>query len=243
MEKHMIEAKKLSLKYTLVKKTDLKRGIMGILKGHSQKKDFEALKEISFNVDHGKKVGLIGSNGSGKSTLLRMLAGTMAPDGGELKIDTESVSLMALGVGFENELSGRENIYINGLLLGYSKAQIDEKLKEIIEFSDLGEFIENPIKSYSSGMKSKLSFAIASHIEPELLLIDEIFSVGDAKFRKKSEAKIMELIHDERTVVMVSHNLGILERLCDEVIWLEKGKIKMQGEAKKVLSSYREENK
>ncbi|GLI56781.1 teichoic acid ABC transporter ATP-binding protein [Propionigenium maris DSM 9537] len=243
MDKNIIEARNLTLEYTLIKRTDLKRGIMGALKKHSEKKKFKALNDVSFEIKHGKKIGLIGSNGSGKSTLLRMLAGTMAQDSGELKIDTESVSLMALGVGFEGELSGRENIYINGLLLGYSKAQIDEKLEEIIEFSELEGFIENPIKTYSSGMKSKLSFAIAAHIEPELLLIDEIFSVGDAKFRKKSEAKIMSLIHDERTVVMVSHNMGILERLCDEVIWLEKGKIKMQGEAKKVLEEYKLENK
>lgn len=240
--RNMIEANKLSLEYILVKRTDLKRGIMGMLKKHSEKKKFRALDEISFTIEHGKKVGLIGSNGSGKSTLLRMIAGTMAPDSGELKIDTKSVSLMALGVGFENELSGRENIYINGLLLGYSKAQIEEKLEEIIEFSELGDFVENPIKTYSSGMKSKLSFAIAAHIEPELLLIDEIFSVGDAKFRKKSEAKIMELINDERTVVMVSHNLGIVERLCDEVIWLEKGRIKMQGEKIEVLKEYKRIN-
>jgi len=216
--------------------------VINILKKHSEKKQFKALNSVTFKVEHGKKIGLIGSNGSGKSTLLRMLAGTMAPDGGELKIDTDSVSLMALGVGFENELSGRENIYINGLLLGYSKVQIDKKLEEIIEFSELGDFIENPIKTYSSGMKSKLSFAIAAHIEPELLLIDEIFSVGDAKFRKKSEAKIMELIHDERTVVMVSHNLGIIERICDEVIWLEKGEIKMQGETREVIKQYKKSN-
>ncbi len=243
MDKNIIEAKKLTLEYTLVKKTDIKRGLMSFFNKHSEKKKFRALDNVSFDIKHGKKIGLIGSNGSGKSTLLRMLAGTMSPDGGELKIDTESVSLMALGVGFENELSGRENIYINGLLLGYSKIQIDEKLEEIIEFAELGDFIENPIKTYSSGMKSKLSFAIAANIEPELLLIDEIFSVGDARFRKKSEAKIMELIHDDRTVVMVSHNLGILERLCDEVIWLEKGEIKMQGEAKEILKEYNQFNK
>jgi ABC-type polysaccharide/polyol phosphate transport system ATPase subunit len=239
---NIIEGKNLQLEYDLIKKTDLKRGIFGFLKKHSEKKKFKALNNISFEIEHGKKIGLIGSNGSGKSTLLRMLAGTMSPDSGELNIDTESVSLMALGVGFENELSGVENIYINGLLLGYSKLQIDEKLEEIIKFSELEEFIENPVKSYSSGMKSKLSFSIAAYIEPKLLLIDEIFSVGDAKFRKKSEAKILELIYDNRTVVMVSHNLGIIERVCDEVIWLEKGEIKMQGESKKILDCYKKMN-
>lgn len=243
MVRNIIEAKNITLEYTLIKKTDLKRGIMRFFNKHSEKKKFKALNNISFNIKYGKKIGLVGSNGSGKSTLLRMLAGTMAPDNGELKIDTESVSLMALGVGFENELSGRENIYINGLLLGFTKNEIDERMNKIIEFSELGDFIENPIKTYSSGMKSKLSFSIAAHIEPELLLIDEIFSVGDSKFRKKSEAKIMDLIHDDRTVVMVSHNLGIIERICDEVIWLEKGKIKMQGKTIGVLKKYKEENK
>lgn len=239
MERNIIEAKNITLEYTLVKKTDLKRGLIGFFKKHSEKKKFKALNNVSFDIKYGKKIGLVGSNGSGKSTLLRMLAGTMAPDGGELKIDTESVSLMALGVGFENELSGRENIYINGLLLGFTKKEIDERMNKIIEFSELGDFIENPIKTYSSGMKSKLSFSIAAHIEPELLLIDEIFSVGDSKFRKKSEAKIMDLIHDDRTVVMVSHNLGIIERICDEVIWLEKGEIKMRGTTSKVLGAYK----
>ena len=239
---NIIKVKNLTLEYTLVKKTDIKRGLKNIFNKHSEKKKFKAINNISFEIEHGKKIGLIGSNGSGKSTLLRMLAGTMAPDSGELTIDTKSVSLMALGVGFENELSGRENIYISGLLLGLSKKEIDERLEEIIGFAELGEFIENPIKTYSSGMKSKLSFAIAANVEPELLLIDEIFSVGDAKFRKKSEAKIMSLIHDERTVVMVSHNLGILERLCDEIIWLEKGEIKMHGESKKILEEYKKVN-
>lgn len=240
--KAIITAKNLTLEYELIKKTDVKRGFLNLFSKHSERKSFLALDQVSFEVLRGKKIGLIGSNGSGKSTLLRMLAGTMSPDSGSLDIGTDSVSLMALGVGFENELSGRENIYINGLLLGYTRKEIDEKLETIISFSELGEFIDNPIKSYSSGMKSKLSFSIAAHIEPELLLIDEIFSVGDVRFKKKSEAKILELINDNRTVIMVSHSLGVIERICDEVIWLEKGKVIAMGMTKQILADYKENN-
>lgn len=239
MAHHIIEVRNLHLKYRFIKSLTFKDWIGNTFyRSQSKIKVIDALTDVTFNIEKGKTIGIIGENGAGKSTLLRVLARVYAPDSGQVKINTDSISLLSLAAGFKSELSGYENIYLNGLLLGLSKEQLDQKLDEIISFSELGDFIENPVRTYSSGMKSKLAFSIACHVDPELLLIDEVFSVGDARFRKKSSAKITELINSERTVVMVSHSEELIKQLCDEVIWLDKGKLIAHGTTNEILKDY-----
>lgn len=200
---------------------------------------FEAVKGISFELEEGKILGIIGKNGSGKSTLLRAIAGIFSPDKGSINLHKNSVSLLSIGVGFNKKLTGYENIYLSGMLLGFSEKQIKEKEKEIIDFADIGEFIYKPVKTYSSGMYSKLAFAITAILETDIMLIDEVLSVGDVQFKKKSYNKMKELISDDkRTVIIVSHNSSTLNELCDEVLWIDNGKKVMQGETKEVLKEY-----
>ena len=200
---------------------------------------FEALHGVSFTIDQGEIVGLVGRNGSGKSTLLRVLAGIFEPDRGVVDLHSHTVSLLALGVGFQTQLSGRENIYLSGLLLGFSKQEIDAQIQEIIDFSELGKFIEKPVRTYSSGMQSKLGFAITAILKTDIILVDEVLSVGDAHFKKKSFAKMQELISEKaRTVVIVSHNSATIRSTCERVIWLHDGDIKMMGETSLVMDLY-----
>jgi len=243
LSEYIVEIKDLNLKYKFIKSRELKTSFFPFLKGKrdtGRYKEVHALKDINLNIEKGKKVGIIGANGAGKSTLLRTIAQVFEPDSGTIKVNTDSVSLLALGVGFQNELSGYENIYLNGVLLGFTKKTLDEKIDEIIEFSELGDFIEAPVKSYSSGMKSRLAFSIVASLEPELLLVDELFSVGDAAFQEKSEKKMAELITHNRTVVMVSHTLKHIERFCDVVVWMHKGEIKDIGSPKEMIEAYRQ---
>ncbi|MBD1383008.1 ABC transporter ATP-binding protein [Metabacillus arenae] len=243
MGKYIIEAEDINLKYTFIQSLNFRNSMFSNFKKQNKEKrgkTVHALKDLNFKIEHGKTVGLIGGNGAGKSTLLRMFAKVYEPDSGSLTINTDSVSLLALGAGFQNDLPGIDNIFLNGILLGLTKAQVEEKIDEIIEFAELGEFIDAPLRTYSSGMRTKLAFSIASHIEPELLLIDEVFSVGDARFKKKSDKKIRSLINNKRTVIMVSHSLGVIEDLCDQVIWLDKGVIMEIGETKEIIKKYNE---
>lgn len=191
---------------------------------NKKNKWFEALKGVSFKVNKGEIYGIIGRNGSGKTTLLRTIAGIFAPNIGEVVVDKNKISLLSLGLGFNNDLSGRKNIYLTGLLTGFDFKYIAEKEEEIIDFSELNEFIDMPVKNYSSGMYSKLAFAIASVLNTDILLIDEVFSVGDEYFKKKSYKKMMELISDkEKTVIMVSHSVERLVHICNKIIWLDNG--------------------
>lgn len=234
-----IEVKDLKVRYRKIKRHSLSKAFKQL--GKSRANYFEALKGVSFNIDKGSIVGLIGSNGSGKSTLLTAIAGIFSPDEGSIDLKGNSVSLLSIGVGFQKELSGRENIILSGMLLGFTKKQIEEKTEEIIDFAELGDFIDMPVKSYSSGMYSKLAFSITAILETDIMLIDEILSVGDAKFRKKSYAKMQELIAEaHRTVIIVSHSMATLANLCDSVIWLEKGEIRMIGKTKEVIAAYTE---
>ena len=202
---------------------------------------YEALKGISFEVKKGEIMGIVGKNGSGKSTLLRAIAGIFSADSGSIELETDSVSLLSIGVGFQKKLSGRENIILSGMLLGFSEQEVRDKMDEIIEFANLGKFIDMPVKTYSSGMYSKLAFSITAVLETDIMLIDEVLSVGDAKFKKKSYKKMQELIMDEnRTVVIVSHSTETLEKLCTSLLWLHEGEIKMQGDTKTVLDAYNE---
>ncbi|MCR5271620.1 MAG: ATP-binding cassette domain-containing protein [Lachnospiraceae bacterium] len=205
----------------------------------SKLETFEAVKGISFKVKKGQILGIIGKNGSGKSTTLKAIGGIFAPDEGSIDLHGNSVSLLSIGVGFQKKLTGRENIFLSGILLGYSEKQIKEKLNDIIEFSELGKFIDKPVKTYSSGMYSKLAFSITAMLETDIMLIDEVLSVGDAKFKKKSYKKMKELIADDnRTVLIVSHNMDTIQKLCDSVLWLHEGEMKMIGKTEDVLPVY-----
>ena len=205
---------------------------------------YKALTDVSFTIERGESYGIVGSNGAGKSTLLRVLSGVMSPSSGNVIRNYNTINLLALGVGFSKDLTGIDNVYLNGMLLGFSKKQIALILDDIVEYSELGDFIHRPMKTYSSGMTSRLGFSIAINLRPEVLLIDEVLSVGDAKFREKSYASILSLIQDENTtVVIVSHALGELEAICDKVIWLDKGHIVAQGNASEVLNLYARFNK
>ncbi|WP_347559410.1 ABC transporter ATP-binding protein [Clostridium sp. AM43-3BH] len=209
---------------------------------HRNKVDeFQAIRNVSFNVPKGNILGIVGKNGSGKSTMLNAIAGIFAPDSGTIDLKGNSVSLLSIGVGFQRELTGRENIILSGMLLGFSEKAVRERMEEIIEFSELGKFIDAPVRTYSSGMYSKLAFSITAILETDIMLIDEVLSVGDARFKKKSYNKMKQLISDEnRTVVMVSHDTKTLDGLCDEILWLHDGEIKMYGNTKEVLEKYEE---
>lgn len=234
-----IEVKDLKITYKCVKSLSMRKSLFHLRK--SKLEVYEALRGISFEVKKGEIMGIVGKNGSGKSTLLRAIAGIFSADSGSIELESDSVSLLSIGVGFQKKLSGRENIILSGMLLGFSEQEVRDKIDEIIEFANLGKFIDMPVKTYSSGMYSKLAFSITAVLETDIMLIDEVLSVGDAKFKKKSYKKMQELIMDEnRTVVIVSHSTETLEKLCTSLLWLHEGEIKMQGDTKTVLDAYNE---
>ena len=237
MEEYAVEVNDLHVGYRITKRLSIKN----LMKGREKPKTFEALKGVSFSVKKGAIVGVIGKNGSGKSTLLRTMAGIFAPDMGTIDLKGQTVSLLSIGVGFQDEMSGRENIILSGMLLGFSEQEMRERMDSIIEFAELGEFIDMPVRTYSSGMHSKLAFSITASLETDLILIDEVLSVGDAKFKKKSYRKMKELISNkDRTVMIVSHSLGSVQKLCDSLLWLNDGQVMMQGDAKEVIKHYME---
>lgn len=211
------------------------------LKGRGSGKIFKAVKGVSFEIPKGQILGICGKNGSGKSTTLRAISGIFSPDKGSINLHGNSISLLSIGVGFQKKLTGYENIFLSGLLLGFSYKQIKEKIDEIIEFSELGDFIYKPVRNYSSGMHSKLAFSITAILETDIMLIDEVLSVGDIHFKQKSYNKMKELISDDkRTVVIVSHSSKTLIDLCDRVIWLHDGEIKKDGKPTEVMKEYEE---
>ena len=231
-----VTVKDLYINYRGLKKTSI-RASWNKLK--SKVEIFEALKGVSFELEEGKILGIIGKNGSGKSTMLRAIAGIFSPDKGTIDLHGNTISLLSIGVGFNKKLTGRENIYLSGMLLGFSESEIKAKEKEIIDFADIGDFIDKSVKTYSSGMYSKLAFAITAILETDIILIDEVLSVGDAKFKEKSYNKMKELISDEkRTVIIVSHSLGTIKELWDEVLWLDDGKILEIGNPKEIVDKY-----
>lgn len=210
-----------------------------LLRGRRAKyEEFWALKDVSFEVAHGATLGIIGSNGSGKTTMLKCLTGIYTPEKGAIKVDGKLAALLELGAGFHPELTGAENIFLNGSILGMSKRDVQNKFASIVEFAGLEKFIDTPVKNFSSGMVVRLGFSIASHVEPEILLIDEILSVGDQDFQRKSSEKIEEFRREGRTIVVVSHSLGLVQQLCKEVIWLDKGQIRQSGPAAEVIAAY-----
>lgn len=199
-----------------------------------------AVKNLSFSLEKGEILGIVGRNGSGKSTLLRAISGIFIPDHGYVDLKGNSVSLLSIGVGFTPEISGRENIFLSGMLLGFSEREIKEKLDDIIAFSELGNFIDYPVRTYSSGMYSKLAFSITAFLKTDIVLVDEVLSVGDVRFKNKSYSKMQELINDQnRTVIIVSHSLSSLKNLCSKILWIDNGELKLLGDAKSVLKSYK----
>ncbi len=245
MGEPVIEVQNVSMKFNLSKeKVDsLKEYAIKFLKRELKYNEFWALQDVSFTLEKGDRLGILGLNGAGKSTLLKVIAGVFKPSAGSVMKKGVLAPLIELGAGFDPQYTGRENIYLYGAVLGYSRKFIDAKLQEIIDFSELEEFIDVPLKNYSSGMRARLGFAIATIVEPDILILDEILSVGDAKFRKKSEAKLMSLLERGVTVLFVSHNLEQVRRICNKALILEKGHIVQYGEAEEVIRIYEDMTK
>ncbi len=216
----------------------IKEFITRALRGKIQYKDFTALDHVSFQVGKGETLGLIGRNGAGKSTLLKVVSGILKPSEGSVKCGGNVVPMLELGSGFDMDLTGRENIFLNGAILGYDEDFLWDKYDDIVAFSELGDFINEPVRNYSSGMMARLAFSIASLVEPEILIVDEILSVGDESFQKKSRARMMELMGRGTTVLFVSHSLPQIREMCDRVLWLENGRVRMLDKTEIVCDAY-----
>lgn len=237
MCEYAIEVENLCISYRGLKSYSIKQNLLHGKRSRAE--EFQAVKNVSFRVEKGEIVGLIGKNGSGKSTMLRAIAGIFSPNSGTINLHGHSVSLLSIGVGFQKELSGRDNILLSGMLLGFSEEQIREHMDEIIQFSELGKFIDAPVRTYSSGMHSKLAFSITAVLETDIILIDEVLSVGDSRFKKKSYAKMKELISDtNRTVMIVSHETKTIRDLCSKVLWINDGEMVQFGDTETVLEAY-----
>lgn len=240
MGKPAVEVKDVSILFNLNKEKvdNLKEYFVKFVTHKLMFTEFWALRDISFTVEKGERLGILGFNGAGKSTLLKTIAGVLKPTKGSVKVHGVIAPLLELGAGFDSNYSGKENIFLYGATMGYSRKYIQEKYDEIVEFSELKDFIDVPIKNYSSGMKARLGFAIATAVEPEVLILDEVLSVGDAKFRRKSEAKVTSMFDKGVTVLFVSHSTEQVRRLCDKAIILEKGKIIAQGDVNEICDLY-----
>ena len=237
----MIDVKHVSMRFRMAndKINSLKEYAVAFLEHRLKYEEFQVLDDISFHVNKGEVVGIIGRNGAGKSTLLKIIAGVLKPTEGEVTVRGNIVPMLELGSGFDFELTGRENIFLNGAILGYSKEFLESKYDEILEFSELGHFIDMPIRNYSSGMMTRLAFSVATVVQPEILIVDEILSVGDEGFQNKSKARMMELMSGGTTVLFVSHNLDQIREMCNRVVWLDGGTVRMAGETKEVCDAYK----
>ena len=236
----MIDVNNVSVRYMMgdFKDIGLKEYLIKKAKGQITVKEFWALRDVSFHVEQGIMLGIVGSNGSGKSTILKVLAGIMPPTKGRIKTNGSIAALLELGAGFDGDLTVKENVYLRGALLGYSRDFVDEEYDKIIEFSELKEFEDVMYKKLSSGMRSKLAFSIASRVNPDILVLDEVLSVGDMAFRKKSEDRMRELMGGGTTTILVSHSLGQIRNMCDQVVWLEKGEMRGIGDTKTMCDMY-----
>lgn len=240
MAEEMVVVDDVSIKFILDqnKVKSLKEFVVRFLSRKVKYEDFWALKNVSFQVEKGDVVGIIGRNGSGKSTILKCIAGIYKPTSGKITINGNIVPMLELGSGFDMEMTGKENIFLNGAILGYSKEFLESKYDEIVEFSELGNFIYEPIRTYSSGMLMRLAFSIATVVNPEILIVDEILAVGDAPFQEKSRARMMELMSGGTTVFFVSHSLEQIKEMCNKVVWLSHGSVKMVGATQEVCEAY-----
>lgn len=235
-----IKVENVSMMFNLSpdKVDNLKEYVIKLLKRQLFFQEFWALKDISFTVKKGEKLGIVGLNGAGKSTLLKLISGVMKPTEGSVFVNGGVVPLLELGGGFDSNYTGRENIFLRGALLGYSKEFMEDKYEEIVEFSELGEFIDVPVKNYSSGMVSRLGFSISTMVHPQILILDEVLSVGDAKFQEKSMNRMKSFLSKDVTVILVSHSASQIKKLCSRAIWLDKGKMVMMGDAKEVADTF-----
>jgi ABC-2 type transport system ATP-binding protein len=240
MGKTVINVDHLGVRFQMSseKVDNLKEYVIKLINRQINYKEFWALKDVSFTVQQGDRVGILGLNGAGKSTLLKVIAGVLKATEGSVSTKGRIAPLLELGAGFDLQYTGAENIYLYGAVLGYSKDFIKEKYNEIVEFSELGDFINVPVKNYSSGMKSRLGFAIATVVEPDILILDEVFAVGDAKFRKKSEKKIKSMFKQGVTVLFVSHNIEQVKTICNRAILLEHGTLIADGDAEEICDVY-----
>jgi len=236
----MIEIEQVSVRYLMTydRVKSIKEYIIRTLNGKMRYEEFWALRDVSFRVEKGEVFGIVGHNGAGKSTLLKVISGILKPTGGTVRTGGRVVPMLELGSGFDFELTGRENIFLNGAILGYSERFLKDKYQEILEFSELGQFIDVPLRNYSSGMVMRLAFAVATMVNPDILIVDEILAVGDAPFQEKSKRRMMELMGGGTTVLFVSHNIQQVREMCDKAVWLEHGMIKMQGQAQDVCDAY-----
>lgn len=240
MKETVIEVKNVSMHFNLmVERVDsIKEYVIKLIKGKLLYNDFVALSHVSFNVKKGEIIGLIGLNGAGKSTLLKIIAGVLKPTSGEVTVKGNIAPLIEVGAGFDPELTARENIYLNGAILGHDRKFMDSKFDEIIDFAELRNFVDVPVKNFSSGMYARLGFAIATMVQPDILIVDEVLSVGDYKFQEKCESRIRKMIAKGVTVVLVSHDINIIKTLCTKVVWLEHGHLKEIGTAVDICQKY-----
>lgn len=236
-----IEIKNVEMHFNMSKEKleSLKEYFLRLVTKKLMFEDFVAVNNVSFNIKKGDVFGLVGLNGSGKSTMLKIISGILTPTKGTVETVGTIAPLIELGAGFDLDLTARENIYLNGSVLGYSKKFMDEKFDEIVEFSEMQDFLDTPMKNYSSGMVARIGFAIATMTKPDILIVDEILAVGDFRFQEKCERRINEMINDDTTVIIVSHSIDQIERLCKHCAWLEKGNLKMIGDAKEVCEAYK----
>lgn len=239
-KKTMIEVKDVTMRFRMNsdKILSLKEFVTTALRGKLRYDEFTALDHVSFTVKKGETLGLIGRNGAGKSTMLKVISGILKPTEGSIVAQGNIVPMLELGSGFDMDLTGRENIFLNGAILGYTEEFLKEKYHEIVAFSELEQFIETPIRNYSSGMLARLAFSVAAMVQPEILIVDEILSVGDAAFQEKSRKRMLELMGGGTTVLFVSHSLEQIKKMCGQAVWLEKGKVRMIGDANVVCDAY-----
>jgi teichoic acid transport system ATP-binding protein len=237
-----VRVKNLSITYrtTFERKPTLKQAIVRFGRGQRAVKEVEAIKDVSFEIHNGTAMGIIGSNGAGKSTLMRAMAGILPPTSGSIEVWGRASTLLALGVGFNPNLSGRENIILGGLAAGLSRKEVEERANEVAEWTELGDFIDMPMQTYSSGMSARVGFSVAVHMKPDILMIDEALSTGDAQFREKANAKMAELRDSARAMFLVSHGLSSIKEMCSDAMWLDHGRLMMRGEPDEVITAYME---
>lgn len=236
----MIKAEHVSVKYLMTydRIKSMKEYLVQLVKGKIQYEEFWALKDVSFEVKKGEVLGIIGHNGAGKSTLLKVISGILKPTEGSVQVNGTIVPMLELGSGFDFDLTGRENVFLNGAILGYSEQFLKEKYEEIVAFSELGQFIDVPLRNYSSGMVMRLAFSIATVVNPDVLIVDEILAVGDADFQEKSKKRMLELMGGGTTVLFVSHSLPQIREMCNNAIWLEHGQMRLCGDVQTVCDGY-----